>query len=63
MDMWIPYIWATREHVPDADRRIVFDKFHVAQRLGRAVDEVRRAENRELVAQGYHRLKNTKYRG
>jgi transposase len=61
MDMWIPYIWATREHVPDADRCIVFDKFHVAQHLGRAVDEVRRAENRELVAQGDHRLKNTKY--
>jgi len=61
MDMWNPYIWATREHVPDADRRIVFDKFHVAQHLGRAVDEVRRAENRELVAQGDQRLKHTKY--
>ena len=61
MDMWNPYIWATRENVPDADNRIVFDKFHIAQHLGRAVDEVRRAENRELVAQGDHRLKNTKH--
>ncbi len=49
MDMWAPYISSTREHVPDADRRIVFDKFHIAQHLGRAVDEVQRAENRELV--------------
>ncbi len=30
LDMWVPYISATREHVPDADRRIVFDKFHIA---------------------------------
>jgi transposase len=52
MDMWVPYIWATREHVPDADRRIVFDKFHVAQHLGRAVDEVRRAETRDSWPRG-----------
>ena len=61
MDMWAPYISATREHVPDADRRIVFDKFHIAQHLGRAVDDVRKAENRELVGQGDGRLKRTKY--
>ena len=61
MDMWAPYIASTREHVPDADRRIVFDKFHIAQHLGRAVDEVRRAENRELVREGDDRLKKTKY--
>jgi transposase len=61
MDMWAPYISSTREHVPDADRRIVFDKFHIAQHLGRAVDEVRRAENRELVRQGDDRLKKTRY--
>jgi transposase len=61
MDMWAPYIASTREHVPDADQRIVFDKFHIAQHLGRAVDEVRRAENRELVREGDGRLKNTKY--
>jgi len=30
LDMWAPYISATREHVPDADRRIVFDKFRIA---------------------------------
>jgi transposase len=61
MDMWAPYIASTREHVPDADQRIVFDKFHIAQHLGRAVDEVRRAENRELVREGDGRLKKTKY--
>jgi transposase len=61
MDMWAPYIASTREHVPDADRKIVFDKFHIAQHLGRAVDQVRIAENRELVREGDNRLKKTKF--
>ena len=60
MDMWAAYICSIREHVPDADRRIVFDKFHAAQHLGRAVDEVRKTENREFVREGDDRLKNTK---
>ncbi len=38
MDMWAPYIAATREHVPEADGRIVFDKYHVAAHLGVALD-------------------------
>jgi transposase len=46
MDMWDPYIASVRQHVPDADRKIVFDKFHVAKHLGDAVDKVRRKENR-----------------
>jgi transposase len=62
MDMWAPFIAATRAHVPDADEKIVFDKFHIAQHLGDAVDRVRRQENRELRAQGDDRLVKTKYR-
>jgi transposase len=42
MDMWDPYVTSVREHVADADHKIVFDKFHIAQHLGQAVDEVRR---------------------
>ena len=42
MDMWEPYIRSTRAHVPGAAGKIVFDKFHVAQHLGQAVDDVRR---------------------
>jgi transposase len=61
MDMWAPYIASTREHVPAADTKIVFDKFHVAQHLGDAVDRVRRAESRELQAKGDDRLVRTKY--
>jgi transposase len=61
MDMWAPYIASTREHVPEAERKIVFDKFHVAKHLGEAVDQVRRQENRELRAEGDERLVKTKY--
>lgn len=59
MDMWEPFIRTTQEHVPDAD--IVFDKFHVAQHLGQAVDKVRRQEHRELLEQGDRTLVGTKY--
>jgi transposase len=30
MDMWAPYIESTRDHIPDADTKIAFDKLHVA---------------------------------
>ncbi len=48
LDMWDPYIRSVREHVPDADSKIVFDKFHVAQHLSKAVDQVRRKENKTV---------------
>ena len=58
MDMAQPYIQSVRKNT-EAD--IVFDKFHVFQHLGQAVDRVRREENRELVWFGDTRLKNSKY--
>jgi transposase len=61
MDMWEPYIASTRAHLPEADRKIVFDKFHIAQHANEAVDEVRRVENRALVAEGYDWLVGTKF--
>jgi len=61
MDMWDPYVNSVGAHVPDAAGKIVFDKFHVAQHLGNAVDEVRRKENKALRAQGDDRLKGTRY--
>ncbi len=61
MDMWEPYVRSTLAHVPDAARKIVFDKFHVAQHLGKAVDEVRRREHRARMAAGDPILKGTKY--
>lgn len=61
MDMWRPYIAATRRYVPDADAKIAFDKFHVARLLGDAVDRVRRREHRQLRGAGDERLARTRY--
>lgn len=52
MDMWDPYIAATRDGLPEGTAKIVFDRFHVVQHLNLAVDAVRRAEQRELRQAG-----------
>lgn len=61
MDMWPAYINATRAYVPEADRKIAFDKFHVAKYLGDGVDKVRREEHRRLLREGDTSLKGSKY--
>ena len=61
MDMWDAYINATQAYVPDADRKIGFDKFHVAKHLGDAVNKVRLQEHKLLLSQGRTDLKKTKY--
>ena len=61
MDMWPPYINAVRAAVPGADEKIVFDRFHIMQHVLAALDQVRRAENKALRAEGDGRLVNTKY--
>jgi len=61
MDMWDPYIRSTVDHLPGAEGKIVFDKFHIARQLTKAVDMVRKREHRELMAEGKGYLKGTKY--
>jgi len=61
MDMWDPYIAATKEKVPEAEKKIVFDKFHVMRMIGEAVDKVRKKENKELMENDQQCLKGTKY--
>jgi transposase len=61
MDMCAPYIQSTLLNVPFADERIVFDKFHIAQNLNHAVDQVRRSEHRRLSAEGDTSLKGTRF--
>ncbi len=61
MDMWPAYINATLDNIPGAERKIAFDKFHVAQYLGNAVDKVRKQEHKALMAEGWEDLKGTKY--
>jgi transposase len=61
MDMWEPYIAATREALAEHSAPIVFDRYHVMQHLNHAVDLVRRAEQAELREAGDARLKRTRY--
>jgi transposase len=60
MDMWQPYYDATIAHLPDAAKKIVFDRFHITSYLTKAVDQVRRNTVREL-GQDAAALKGTKY--
>jgi transposase len=59
MDMSPAYQAAAAQALPGA--AVVFDRFHISKLLGEAVDKVRRAEHRQLTAQGDTRLKGTKY--
>jgi transposase len=61
MDMWDPYIGATKHFIPEADKRIVFDRFHVMKHVVDAVDKVRKEEHKALLESGCDILKGTKY--
>jgi transposase len=61
MDMWDPYLKTVRAYVPNADTKIVFDKFHVMRHAAEAMDAVRRREQQELKRRGDRRLTGTKY--
>ena len=61
MDMWQAYVSAVERLIPDADRKICFDKFHLAQHLGKAVDRVRREEHRRFSKEGRSPLTGSKH--
>ena len=52
MDMWEPYISATRDGVPAGDEKIVFDRFHIMREMTKAVDTVRKQEHRGFLRAG-----------
>jgi transposase len=60
-DMWEPYLLSIRAHVPNAERKVVFDPFHIMQHMGRALDTVRKQEHRALMAVGDDTLARSKY--
>ena len=49
MDMWEPYIAATRAGLPAGAQKIVFDRFHVMREMTKAVDTVRKEEHRGFL--------------
>jgi transposase len=60
MDMSAAYIEAVQEHAPQA--QIVFDRFHVQRLASDALDEVRRAQVRDLVdPEAKKAIKNTRF--
>lgn len=59
MDMWDPYIAATKDLIPDAEIKIVFDRFHVIKQVTDALDQVRRQEHKSLIKKGEDYLQNT----
>lgn len=56
-----PFNDSTLAYVPGAVHKIAFDKFHVAMHLGAAVDTVRRAEHKALLAEGESVLTKSRY--
>jgi transposase len=60
MDMWEPYMQSTVAHVPEAATKVVHDPFHLVQYMNDAVNEVRKAEHRRLLAQGDEILTGTR---
>lgn len=59
-DMWKPYLNVIAKMLPAALN--VLDRFHIAKKLGEAVDEVRRQEAKRLAREGYDPvLKNSRY--
>ena len=63
MDMWDPYIRATREGLPHGSDRVVFDRFHIMREMTTAVDLVRKQEHRALrrAGDGASVLSGSKY--
>jgi transposase len=60
-DMWEPYLLSIRAHLPDAQAKIVFDRFHIMRHMLEAVDTVRKREHRSLKASGLDILTGSKY--
>jgi transposase len=62
MDMWEPYIGATRAGLPDGGTKIVYDRFHIMREMTKAVDTVRKDEHRAFLRAGLDSpLTGTKY--
>jgi transposase len=60
-DIWDPYLASIREHVPQSEEKLVFDRYHLMTHMIKAVDTVRKEEHRELKEEGRDLLTGTKY--
>ena len=60
-DIWDPYLASIREHVPESEKKLVFDRYHLMAHMLKAVDSVRKQEHWELKEGGRDLLTGTKY--
>lgn len=59
-DMWKPYMKVIAKKAPQALN--ILDRFHIVMHLNKALDEIRAAEARKLVVEGYENvLKHMKF--
>lgn len=61
MDMAGGYINAVSGRLPDGQKKIVFDRFHIMKLMNEAVDKVRRQEHKRLRQAGNPGLAGTKF--
>ena len=61
MDMWPAHINTTLAHVPNANQKVAFDRFHVTKCLGAVMDKARRQEHKALLKDGRDDLQGTRY--
>ena len=61
VDLWKAYSSSVLAHVPEGKQKLCLDRFHVAGYFGEAMNEVRKSEHRELLADGDETLKGLKY--
>ena len=60
MDMWGPFLEATRACVPGAEDKISHDPFHLVAHMNDAVNHVRKGEHREMLREGDDLLQGTR---
>jgi transposase len=60
MDLWAPFFNSTLAQVPGAAAKIVHDPFHLVSHMNAALNEVRKAEHRNLLDEGRRTLSGSK---
>lgn len=57
--MWKPYLKVIKKKAVNAIN--ILDRFHIVQKINKAIDEVRAEEHRQLKKDGHDILKNTRW--
>jgi transposase len=61
MDMSEAYTNSVFLHVPGGRQKLVYDRYHVAQQMNKAVDEVRRSEQAAMATEEAKTMKGSRY--